>query len=64
LPQVCIDSPDVNVVSRDTNACEDVFQRDLVTSVTTRVSLTLHGSQANLERGAPRISRDGRFTCS
>jgi Tol biopolymer transport system component len=48
------------LVPGDTNGDKDVFVRDLVTLVTTRVSVTTGGAQAQGDSGAPRICGDGR----
>jgi hypothetical protein len=50
-----------NLVAGDTNATEDVFVRDLVAQVTTRVSVGPGGHQANNVSSDPAISEDGRF---
>jgi Tol biopolymer transport system component len=50
-----------NVVPGDTNQCTDVFVRDLLTGLTTRVSVSSSGAQGNLHSIDPAISADGRF---
>jgi len=52
-----------NLVPGDTNAKEDVFMHDLGTSVTTRVSLSTSGTQADGDSShfAPSLSADGRY---
>ena len=53
-----------NLVAGDTNGVEDVFVRDRVSGVTTRVSVATDGTQANGGTGgssAPAISADGRY---
>ncbi len=45
----------------DTNASDDVFIRDRVTSTTKRISVRSNGHQANDRSVAPSISLDGRF---
>jgi Tol biopolymer transport system component len=50
-----------NLVLGDTNGAVDVFVRDLQTNLTTRVSVTSGGLQANSFSGTPSISADGRF---
>ena len=50
-----------NLVAGDTNSVADVFERDLVTGQTTRVSLSASGAQGNAASGeaASGISADG-----
>ena len=48
-----------NLVAGDTNAKADVFVRDTVTKVTTRVSLTAGGGQGDGDSIRPSISTDG-----
>jgi Tol biopolymer transport system component len=50
-----------NLVPGDTNGAYDVFVRNLVTGVTTRVSVTSKGAQTNGGLGRVGISGDGRF---
>ncbi len=50
-----------NLVSDDTNDQPDVFVRDRAAGVTTRVSLTNDGAQANLSSASPAIASDGRY---
>ncbi|MGE3844123.1 MAG: IPT/TIG domain-containing protein, partial [Vicinamibacterales bacterium] len=50
-----------NLVSGDTNNAYDVFVRDRVANVTTRVSVASDGTQGNASSLTPRISRDGRY---
>jgi len=50
-----------NLVAGDTNGTNDVFVRDRVAGVTTRVSLATGGTQANGESQVPMISADGRY---
>lgn len=50
-----------NLVPGDTNSTGDVFLRDTVAGVTTRVSLTANGGQATWGSGKPAISPDGRY---
>jgi Tol biopolymer transport system component len=50
-----------NLVAGDTNGVYDVFVRDLVAQVTTRVSVGPGGHQANNVSSDPAISADGRF---
>jgi Tol biopolymer transport system component len=49
------------LVAGDTNGVRDIFVRDLVTGVTTRVSVASDGSQADGDSDAPVISDDGRY---
>ncbi|CAA0111745.1 Uncharacterised protein [Halioglobus japonicus] len=58
---VAFDSTASNLVPGDTNASVDIFVRDLLEGVTTRVSLTSAGGQANSHSSNPAISADGRF---
>jgi Tol biopolymer transport system component len=53
------DSP--NVVPRDTNRAMDIFVFDRVKNVTTRVSVSNRGKQANGPSGDPAISANGRY---
>lgn len=50
-----------NLVSGDTNFCSDIFVRDLVNNVTTRVSVGASGVQADSGSDTPSISNDGRY---
>jgi len=50
-----------NLVSGDTNGKIDVFVRDTQLGVTTRVSVTSGGAQANDSSSDPSISADGRY---
>ena len=50
-----------NLVPADTNGIDDVFVRDLVAGVTTRVSVSSAGSEVNGYSGAPALSAEGRF---
>ncbi|MDP9330410.1 MAG: hypothetical protein M3P11_07230 [Actinomycetota bacterium] len=54
-------SDGANLVPGDTNGAYDVFVRDLVTGVATRVSVTSKGAQTNGGLGRVAISGDGRF---
>lgn len=49
-----------NLVPGDTNSTADVFVRDLLTNVTTRVSVGPVGAQANAGSSSAAISADGR----
>jgi hypothetical protein len=50
-----------NLVAGDTNGTSDVFVRDRVTGVTTRVSVASGGAQGNEESEQSVISADGRY---
>ncbi len=50
-----------NLVSGDTNGCEDVFVHDRQSGQTTRVSVASNGAQGNCSSGNPSISADGRY---
>ncbi|MEN6545889.1 MAG: Ig-like domain-containing protein [Armatimonadia bacterium] len=50
-----------NLVAGDTNGYEDNFVHDRTTGVTTRVSVSTGGAQANYHCFAPAISADGRY---
>jgi hypothetical protein len=50
-----------NLVAGDTNATWDIFLRDMLAGVTTRISLTSTGAQAPLRSDQPRITPDGRY---
>jgi Tol biopolymer transport system component len=50
-----------DLVTGDTNGCEDIFVKDTVTGLTERVSVSSAGIQANGESTRPSISADGRY---
>jgi Tol biopolymer transport system component len=50
-----------NLVPGDTNGSRDIFVRDTLTNITTRVSLDSAGNQGNGRSNLPSISPDGRF---
>jgi Tol biopolymer transport system component len=55
-----------NLVAGDTNACRDVFVRDVRSGTTERVSVASDGTQGNGDSGGPYVysislSADGRF---
>jgi Tol biopolymer transport system component len=50
-----------NLVRGDNNGVPDVFVRDRRTGVTTRVSVSSTGAEANGPSGNPSISGDGRY---
>ena len=60
---LCLLDPHVlsNLVVGDTNGNVDVFVRDLVLGVSTRVSVDSAGVQGNDGSRPPAISADGRF---
>lgn len=58
---VVFDSWASNLVSEDTNGAQDTFVHDRTTGVTTRVSVTSDGTQANGLSRYPTISTDGRY---
>jgi Tol biopolymer transport system component len=58
---VAFRSEAANLVPGDTNGTDDVFVKDRVTGVTTRISVSGTGAQGNGFSGAPAISGDGRF---
>ena len=57
---VAFDSYASNLVS-DTNNTRDVFVRNTLTGLVSRVSIAGDGSQSNNESSTPAISRDGRY---
>ena len=58
--RVVFQTDSANLVPGDTNGFADVFLRDLVLGTTTRVSLGMHGNEAELPCWEPAISADGR----
>jgi Tol biopolymer transport system component len=50
-----------NLVPNDTNAAPDVFVHDMVTGVTTRISVASDGSQGDSLSFYPSISANGRY---
>ena len=58
---VVFTSGSANLTIGDTNGLSDVFLRDLQTGLTTRVSISSDGVQANNDSGDPSISADGRY---
>jgi predicted RNA-binding protein with TRAM domain len=50
-----------NLVSGDTNDCNDVFVHDMQSGLTTRVSVDSSGGQSDDSSDSPSISADGRF---
>ncbi len=58
---VAFSSSASNIVAGDTNGQNDIFVRNLVTELTTRVSVSSSGGQANAGAHEPSISNDGRY---
>ncbi len=58
---VAFSSNATNLVPDDTNGRMDIFYRDLVTSETTRVSLSSDGVEGNGTSSRPAVSANGRF---
>ncbi|GAA2636997.1 TolB family protein [Paractinoplanes durhamensis] len=58
---VVFDSFSSTLVPGDTNDNEDVFLRDCRTNVTTRLSVSATGEQADGSSGSAQISADGRY---
>jgi Tol biopolymer transport system component len=58
---VAFDSDSTNLVGADGNAKTDVFLRDILTGVTSRISAGVGGVQSNGRSAGPKISADGRF---
>ena len=58
---IAFDSIASNLVPSDTNGVSDIFVRDRSTGLTTRVSVSSTGGQANGESYLPSISSDGRY---
>ncbi len=56
---VVFESDATNLVAGDTNAARDIFLKDLVSGVTTRVSVSNGGAQANGRSSVAEISADG-----
>ncbi|MBU0511336.1 MAG: calcium-binding protein [Chloroflexi bacterium] len=50
-----------NLVTGDTNGCDDIFVRDTQTGVTSRVSVASDGTQGDYASPVPAISADGRY---
>lgn len=51
-----------NIVAGDTNNASDVFQRDLQTGITARVSFNSGGTGGTFSSGGARMTPDGRYT--
>lgn len=58
---VAFSSRATNFVSGDTNSAEDVFVFDRQTGMTSRVSLSSAGTEADSDSSGPSISADGRY---
>ena len=50
-----------NLAPGDTNGKVDIFVRDTVAGVTSRVSVATDGTQGNQDSSSPALSRDGRY---
>ncbi len=58
---VAFESGASNLVADDTNGYDDIFVRDTVDNLTSRVSVGMADTQANDTSLAPAISSDGRY---
>ncbi len=58
---IAFESSATNLVPGDTNGVRDIFVRDLLNGITTRVSVDIFGNQVSRSSFAPTISGDGRF---
>jgi Tol biopolymer transport system component len=62
---VAFESEFTNLVAGDTNGVEDVFVKDMITGITTRISVGFNGEQSNGASygvvSGPSISADGRY---
>jgi len=58
---IAFESTATNLVPGDTNNNSDVFVRDRLTEITTRISVNSTGNQGNFDAFNPAISADGRF---
>ena len=58
---VAFNSEATNLVPGDTNGFGDIFVHDMSTGVTTRVSISSSGQQADHPSDSPAISGDGRY---
>jgi Tol biopolymer transport system component len=58
---VTFTSDATNLVVNDTNSARDVFVRDRLLGVTTRVSVSVSGAQSTYDSESPCISPDGRY---
>jgi hypothetical protein len=58
---VAFQSSATNLIANDANFDSDIFLRDRVSLVTTRVSVSSTGAEANFVSFSPSISSDGRY---
>jgi len=58
---VSYESSASNLVAGDANGASDVFLYDIAAGLTSRVSVSTGGDEANGTSGAPSLSADGRF---
>ena len=58
---IAFESHATNLVADDTNGKNDIFVRDMQTGITTRVSVTSNGLQADSDSYYPAISANGRY---
>lgn len=58
---VAFESRGTRLVAGDTNKAQDIFVRDRLANVTSRVSVGQHGTQANEWSYGPSISGDGQY---
>ncbi len=58
---VAFTSSGSNLVANDSNAASDVFVRDTVSSITSRVSVSTAGTEGNGSSVSPSVSSDGRY---
>jgi len=58
---IFFESNATNLVAGDTNGATDIFMRDTLLNITTRVSLTSAGAEANGSSRAPDVTSDGRY---
>ncbi|OZH54924.1 hypothetical protein AFK68_07800 [Hydrocoleum sp. CS-953] len=58
---IAFESTATNLVPGDINGVRDIFVRDLLNGITTRVSVDIFGNQVSRSSFAPTISGDGRF---
>ncbi|MGD1808263.1 TolB family protein [Dapis sp. BLCC M126] len=58
---IAFESSATNLVPGDTNGVRDIFVRDLLNGITTRVSVDIFGNQVSRSSFAATISDDGRF---
>jgi len=48
-----------NLVSGDTNSCQDIFVRDRLAGITLRISVATDGTQGNANSNLPKMANDG-----